>query len=170
MADLLREIIMATDLTQIPRMDVLEENEIVEALRSHGLDDVAVRHVQLRELLEEDPDESDLVIESLRLFADFLLQETNLPVPEIGAGPEGFVEAEWRIPPIEDRKANPNDRYWGLGDGILAMKFLPTGLIRFAATSGPAGRGRERLRTSGILPRTSILPAVQTFLSRLAVS
>ena len=55
-------------------MEVAEENEIVEALKSHGLDDVAVRLVQLRELLEEDPDEPDLVIESLRSFADFLLQ------------------------------------------------------------------------------------------------
>ena len=49
------------------------------------------------------------------------------------------------------------------------MKFLPTGLVRFAATLGPAGQGKERLRTSGILPRNSILPALQTFISCLAV-
>ena len=161
---------MATELTQTPVTAAAEENDILDALRSHGLNEVAVRLVHLRELIDEDPDEPDLAIESLRSFADFFLQEPHLPVPEIGAGPEGFVEAEWRIPPCEERMATPNERYWGHGDGILAMKFLPTGLIRFAATSGPAGQGKERLRTSGILPRTSILPAVQTFVSRLAVS
>ena len=120
-------------------------------------------------MIAEDPDESDLVTESLRSFAEFILQETHLPVPEIGAGPEGFVEAEWRIPYSGESKAASDESYWGRGDGILAMKFLPTGLVRFAATSGPAGQGKERLRTSGILPRNRILPAVQPSISRLAV-
>ena len=122
-------------------------------------------------MLDEDPDEPDLAIESLLSFAEFL--HTGRPAfwfRKIGAGPEGFVEAEWRISSNGESMAATDERYWGRGDGILAMKFLPTGLIRFAATSGPAGRGKERLRTSGILPRTSILPAVQTFVSRLPVS
>ncbi len=161
---------MATELTQTPVTAAAEENDILDALRSHGLNEVAVRLVQLRGLLDEDPDEPDLAIESFRSFADFFLRETHLPVPEIGAGPEGFIEAEWRIPFGEGKMATSDERYWGHGDGILAMKFLPTGLVRFAATSGPAGQGKERLRTSGILPRNSILPAVQTFVSRLAVS
>ncbi len=151
-------------------MEVTEENEIVEVLRSHGLNEVATRLVQLIEMLDEEPDEPDLEIESLQSFAELFVEETHLPVPEIGASPEGFVEAEWRITPSGNGRANPNERYWGRGDGVLAMKFLPTGLIRFAATSGPVGRGKERLRTSGILPRTSILPAVRTSVSRLVGS
>ena len=150
-------------------MEVTEEKEIVDALRSQGLNEVAARLIQLIELLEEDPDEPDLAIESLLSFAEFFMQEPQLPVPEIGADSEGFVEAEWRISSNREKMAPSDESYWGRGDGILAMKFLPTGLIRFAATSGPAGRGKERLRTSGVLPRTSILPAVQTFVSRLAV-
>lgn len=160
---------MSPDLTRTPIMEVTEEKEIVDMLKSHDLNEVASRLVQLREIIAEDPDETDLVIESMRSFAEFILQETHLPVPEIGAGPEGYVEAEWRIPSSGGRKAASDESYWGRGDGILAMKFLPTGLVRFAATSGPAGQGKERLRTSGILPRNSILPAVQTFISRLAV-
>lgn len=160
---------MATELTRTPPTEVVEEKEIVDALKSHGLNEVANRLVQLKEMIAEDPDEPDLVIESLRSFADFFMQESHLPVPEIGAGPEGFLEAEWRIPSSGGRKAASDESFWGRGDGILAMKFLPTGLVRFAATSGPAGQGKERLRTSGILPRNSILPAVQTFISRLAV-
>ena len=160
---------MATGLTRTPLIDFAEENEIVDALRSYGLNEVAARLVLLREMLDEDPDEPDLAIESLRLFAEFFIQEARLLVPEVGAGPEGFVEAEWRISSNGEKMAPPDESYWGRGDGILAMKFLTTGLVRFAATSWPAGQGKERLRTSGTLPRTSILPAVQTFVSRLTV-
>ena len=160
---------MATELTRSPIMGRTEEKEVWDALKSHGLNELAARLAQLRELLEEDPEEPDLAIESLQSFAEFFMQEPHLPVPEIGAGPEGFVEAEWCIPSNGEKMAPSDESYWGRGDGILAMKFLPTGLIRFAATSGPAGRGKERLRTSGILPTNSILPAVQTFVSRLAV-
>ena len=150
-------------------MEVSEEKEIVNTLISHGPNEVAYRLVQLKEMIAGDPDEPDLAIESLRSFADFFIQETHLPAPEIGAGPEGFVEAEWRIPSRGGKKAASDESYWARGDGILVMKFLPTGLVRFAATSGPAGQGKERLRTSGILPKNSILPAVQTFISCLVV-
>ena len=160
---------MATELTRSPIMEGTEEKEIWNALKSHGLNELAARLAQLRELLDEDPDEPDLAIESIQSFAEFFMQETHLPVPEIGAGTEGFVEAEWRIASNGDRAATPDERYWGSGDGILAMKFLPTGLVRFAATSGPAGQGKERLRTNGILPRKSTLPAIQTFVPRLTV-
>ena len=160
---------MAPNLTRTPIMEVTEEKEIIDALKSHGLNEIAYRLVQLKEMMAEDPDEQDLAIDSLRSFADFFIQETHLPIPEIGAGPEGFVEAEWRIPSNGEKKAASDESYWGHGDGILAMNFLPIGLIRFAATSGPAGKGIERLRTSGILLRTSILPAVQTYISRLTV-
>ena len=160
---------MATELTRTPLTEIEEENDILGALRANGLNEMAARVVHLREMLDEDPDEPDLVIESLRSFADFFLQETHLPVPEIGADPEGLVEAEWRISSNGKKMAAADERYWGHGDGILAMKFLPTGLIRFAATSGPAGQGKERLRTSGILPTNSILPSAMTFVARLAV-
>ena len=109
-------------------MEVTEEKEIVDALRSQGLNEVAARLVQLIEMLDEDPDEPDLAIESLRSFAEFFMQEIHLPVPEIGAGPEGFVEAEWRISTNGEGIAPSDESYWGRGDGILAMKFLPTGL------------------------------------------
>ena len=47
----------------------------IDALRSHGLNEVAVRLIQLIEMLEEDPEEPDLAIESLRSFAEFFIQE-----------------------------------------------------------------------------------------------
>lgn len=153
------------------------ENAIVTVMRLCGLTAIADRLSRFRALVAEDPEEPDLDIESLRSFADFFIQESRLPDPVIGAGPEGFLEAEWRIPSnvelmAASTSANwvfPEERYWGDGDGILAMKFLPNELIQYAAVSGPAGRGKERLRTSGILPKNDIMTAIQTFTSRLAV-
>ena len=153
------------------------EDAIVTVLRLCGLTAIANRLSRFRSLIAEDPDEPDLNIESLRSFAEFFIQEDRLPVPEIGADPEGFLEAEWRIPAIRDtmfpsfvvKWAVPDDRYWGGGDGILAMKFLPSSLIRYAAVSGPAGQGKERLRASGVLSRNEVMTAIRTFTSRLVV-
>ena len=156
---------MVSELPRSAIIEATEEKEIVDTLRSHGLNEMAARLAHLGALITDDPDELDLVFESLRSFADFLIQEERLTVPEVGAGPEGFLEAEWRIPIRSEKTASPDNSYWGRGDGILALKFLPSGLVQFAATSGPAGLGKERLRTSGTLPKSSIMSAVQTFVS-----
>lgn len=153
------------------------EDAIVTVLRLCGLTAIVDRLSRLRSLIAEDPDEPDLNIESLRSFAQFFIQEDRLPVPEIGADPEGFLEAEWRIPANQDTMfpsfvlmwTVPDDRYWGGGDGVLAMKFLPSGLIRYAAVSGPAGQGKERLRASGVLSRNEVMTAIRAFTSRLVV-
>ncbi len=149
--------------------EVAEETAIVDALRSHGLDELAARLTHLSVIIADDPDEPDLVLESLRSFAGFFMQATRLPAPEIGVGPQGILEAEWRIPASGGSIPASSAPYWGCGDGILAMKFLSSGLVQFAATSGLAGQTKDRLRTSGILPKKDIMSAVQPFVSRLAV-
>ena len=58
-----------------------------------------------------------MVIDSLKALVGFLTTERSLPDPEIGISPDGLAQIEWRIP----------------ANGIVAMEFLPTGLIRFAA-------------------------------------
>ena len=154
-----------------------EESEIVDDLRLHGLNELAARLAHLSVIIADDPDAPDLVIESLRSFADFFMQEKRLTVPEVGAGPEGFLEVEWRIRAEGEasviasyaRWVRSDERYWGQGDGILAMKFLPSGSIQYAAVSGPVGRGKERLRSSGVYFKNSIMPAIQAFTSRLGL-
>ena len=46
------------------------------------------------ESLAVDPDESKLVIGSLRLFADFSIQEDRLSPTALGVGPEELLKAE----------------------------------------------------------------------------
>ncbi len=123
---------------------------IFAGLRLFGLEDVADRLGYLHSLAG-DPDETPIEVESLRAMALFLMSERGLADPQIGITPDGLMQIEWRIPP----------------NGILAMEFLPSGLIRFAAVSAPAQPEVDRLRVNGTLPKAEAMAAVQPFTSLL---
>lgn len=123
--------------------------EMTAALRELGLEQSADRLGYLQSQAEEDPDEEPIAIASLRHLTSFLIDERHLGQPEIGVSPHGVALAQWRV----------------MGNGILAMEFLDSGLIRFAGASGPGNRDGESLRVSGILPRTKALQAIQSLLS-----
>ena len=143
-------------LTMLPAWQPQIENastheEIIAVLRSFGLDAIADRLNYLRQLVEDDPDEPSMAIESLRAMALFLMSERQLAAPQIGVTPDGLAQIEWRFPT----------------NGILAMEFLSSGLIRFAAISAPAQRGVERLSVNGTLHKDAALEAVRPFTVRL---
>ncbi len=125
--------------------------EIVGLLRLFRLDAIADRLSYLHALADDDPDESPIEIESLRAMALFLMSERKLPDPQIGINPDGLMQIQWRVS----------------SNGLLAMEFLSTRLIRFAAISEPARPGVERLSVNGTLPKDETLDAVQLFTSRL---
>ena len=100
-------------------------------------------------MADEDPDEELIAIASLRHLTSFLMDERHLAQPEIGVSPHGVALAQWRV----------------MDNGILAMEFLGSGLIRFAGASGPGSRNGESLRVSGTLPRAKALQAIQSLLS-----
>ena len=137
--------------TQIAAAD--GHQEIIAVLRMFGLYDVADRLVYLYSLADDDPDEPRIEIESARAMALFLMGERQLPDPQIGVNPDGLIQIEWRVPT----------------NGIVAMEFLPSGLIRFAAISAPARAGVERECVSGTLPIDATLDAVRPFTSRLSL-
>lgn len=124
---------------------------IIAVLRVFRLDAIADRLGYLQRLVEDDPDEPSMVLESLRALVHFLIDEQQLPAPQIGVSPDGLSQIEWRIPT----------------NGILAMEFLPSGLIRFAAISAPAQLGVERENVNGTLSKDATLDAVRPFISRL---
>jgi len=123
--------------------------EMTVALRESGLEQSADRLGYLQRLADEDPDEEPIAIASLRHLTSFLLDERHLGQPDIGVSPHGVALAQWQV----------------RGNGILAMEFLGSGLIRFAGASGPGSQDRQSLRVSGTLPRTKALQAVQSLLS-----
>ena len=135
-----------------PQIETASTHEgIVAMLRLFGLATVADRLSYLRSLADDDPDEPTIKIESLRAMALFLMDERQLPDPHIGVTPDGLIQVEWRL----------------ATRGILAMVFLTSGMIHFAAISGPTQAGIERLRVNGTLPKDGALAAVQPFSSQL---
>ena len=124
-----------------------DRRDVLTALKQSGFGAIAARLVHLHRLADEDPEEPDIPIESLRGLASFLLKEARLPGPRLGVGPEGFIQAEWRVPE----------------GGILALKFLPTGFVRFVAVSAPARTGIERRRVNGTLPANDVSDAIRAF-------
>ena len=131
-----------------------DHRDILTALEQSGLGATAARLLHLRRLADEDPEEPDIPIESLRGLASFLLNQPRLPSPRLGVGPEGLIQAEWRVPE----------------DGILALKFLPTGFVRFAAVSAPAQTGIERRRVNGTLPASDVSDAIRAFTDLVVAS
>ena len=135
-----------------PEIDPQSAHEaIIAVLRWWGRGTIADRLVYLRGLAREDPEESPIDLESLRAMAHLLMNERQLPDPRTSVTSDGFVHIEWRFP----------------SNGILAMVFLPSGLIRFAAVSVPASKGIEQLTVNGTLPRDKALAAVRQFTSYL---
>ena len=126
-----------------------------------------IRHLQ--DEIDEEEGEDLINIDSLRAFAEFILMEQGIGSPSTWIDPRGFLGLEWRIPDHArpGRTDDANSDYWGKGDGILAMVFLSSGLIRFSGTSGPVGQGIERLNVSGTYPPSDIMEAVQPFISRV---
>ena len=93
-----------------------------------------------------------MVIDSMKALVAFLTAERSLSDPEIGISPDGLAQIEWRIPQ----------------NGILAMEFLSTSLIRFAAVSASTQHGDIRSRVNGTLPRSAVLDAIRSFTSSIA--
>ena len=127
-------------------------DEILLLLQESGFKQTADRLRYLKNLARNDPDEPSMVIDSMKALIGFLTTERSLPDPEIGITPNGLAQIEWRIPP----------------DGILAMEFLPTSLIRFAAVSASTQHGETRLRVNGTLPRSEVMDAIRSFTSSIA--
>ena len=126
--------------------------KIIAGLRLCNLDAIADRLSYLHRLVEDDQDEQSINIDSLRELALFFLSERQLVNPQIGVNPDGFAQVEWLV----------GER------GALAMVFLPSGLIRFAAISAPAQRGVERKSVNGTLPKSETMDAIRPFTDRLA--
>ncbi len=122
----------------------------IDRLGAAGRGEVAESLEELIVLINEDPDEPDLDVDSLTYFADFLIDEPHFGTPVIGTDPEGRVQAEWRV----------------LSEGLLVMNFRQDGLIRFVAVAEPARPGKERMRVSGALRKADALQAVEPFLKQ----
>ena len=122
-------------------------DDIIKVLPLLRLRAIADRLDYLHKLTCDDPNEPPIVLASLREFALFFVGEPQLDEPEIGIGPDGLLHAEW----------SPQ------GGGVVAMKFLPAGLIQFAAVFAPTGGGQQP-PVHGTEPKDRALDAVRAFI------
>ena len=131
---------------------------IVAVLRLHGRERIADRIHYLQELAREDPEEQPIALDSLRHMASFLLEQGQLPDPQVGVSPNATAQVEWTIPGTSDDRP---------GNGLLAMEFLPRAIIGFAALSEPYRQGVDRHTVHGKLPAAEALEAVRAFTDRI---
>ena len=142
---------------QLDRASTAEAIENI--LRMHGRERVADRIRYLQELARLYPEEQPMDFDSLWHMAHFLLEQEQLPDPQVGVSPNALAQVEWTLPNTSDNQAR---------DGLLAMEFLPRAMIGFAALSEPYREGVDRLTAHGKLPAAEALDAVRLFTDRIA--
>ena len=161
------------EIDETPVLDNIED--VLRYLRTRNLDDLAGDLEYKKCLIEEDPDELPISLESTREFAAFVAKESLAGSPNLMVDSYGYVGLEWIIPdPLASRPGadvetteRGDDRVWGKGDGVLGLWFLPNGLVRVCGTSGPVGQGVERMLVNSIVLPTHVMGEIKPFLSRL---
>ncbi|MDE0223058.1 MAG: hypothetical protein OXJ90_27580 [Spirochaetaceae bacterium] len=114
--------------------------EMIKTVERRGLDKIADRLLDLREICNHDPDEPDIEVESLSTLANFFVDHgVTLPTPRISVSPDGRLVAEWKT-------KLPNDPE----SGAVAIEFLRHGWVRFVAF-GATSRKKGTKRTDAAL-------------------
>ena len=113
------------------------ETDVLDYLTDRGRHDVAQRLNILIQQIADSPDDNDPIQqESLdSLVKYFVTQEPPYsPYGCVVATSDGILGVEWRLPPTQ-----PTNNQWRNGDGILSLRFLPSGDIVFAGETRPTG-------------------------------
>ena len=122
-----------------------QHDEIIDVMPLLGLRTIAERLDYLYEISgDDDSNGTRMTLTSLRALALFFVSEPQRDEPNIGISPDGHLLAEWRV----------------RDGGILAMKFLPDGLIQFAAVWSATAVQRP-LRIHGTLPKDQATGSVR---------
>lgn len=107
--------------------------------------ELAVKLNFLNEVVDEDPDEDSISIDSMRNFISFLQNTTNLKCPNVALTPSNEIHAQWRTAP---------NRHF-------AAVFSQTGETRFVIFS-PNSKDPEMIdRISGLTSVDSLLETIK---------
>ena len=120
-------------------------NYVREESKIQFAQELAVKLNALNEVVNEDPDEDPISIDSMRNFISFLQNTTNLKCPNVALTPSNEIHAQWRTAP---------NRHF-------AAVFLPTEETRFVIFS-PNSKDPEMIdRISGLTSVDSLLETIQ---------
>lgn len=107
--------------------------------------ELAVKLNFLKEVVNEDPDEDSISIDSMRNFISFLQNTTNFKCPNVALTPSNEIHAQWRT--------SPNRHFTAV--------FLPTGETRFVIFA-PNSKDPEMIdRISGLTSVGSLLETIK---------
>ena len=95
---------------------------VAEILERHGLPRSAKRITYLAELAGEDPDESEIDLDSLKRAVVTVLEHPKWGEPSITLRGAGLVSMEWQT----------------RGGGTVSISFLPGDRVSYSALSAPA--------------------------------
>jgi len=107
--------------------------------------ELAVKLNFLNEVVNEDPDEDSISIDSMRNFISFLQNTTNFKCPNVALTPSNEIHAQWRTAP---------NRHF-------AAVFLPTGETRFVIFTPNSKDPEMTDRISGLTSVDSLLETIQ---------
>lgn len=136
-----------------------KEQSILDSLSQGGRFDVYQQLFEIIEGISEDPDEEELIPESLESIAKFFLK-TTLPLGFISIH-EGTLTASWRLP----HTIPPSDG-WNNSDGFLFLRFLPSGLINCVMETRPTN-DHESIYFVSEIELSQVVEKTQPFFTRL---
>jgi len=107
--------------------------------------ELAVKLNFLNEVVNEDPEEDSISIDSMRNFISFLQNTTNLKCPTVALTPSNEIHAQWRM---------ASNRHF-------AAVFLPTGETRFVIFTPNPKDPEMTDRISGLTSVSALLETIK---------
>ena len=150
--DLLLQQHATTDEWVSKIADATTPKGIASALQQRGMERSAGRILALSEFHGTDPEEPEVNLKSLRRLATAMIENPAWGEPRLTLNDEGYMHAEWST----------------VENGRVAMTFLPSDLVDFAAISAPVKSGADVKRIGGRHIGVEAINAVRWFAARIA--
>ena len=106
--------------------------------------------IKLKSILDEDEDEPDMDLDSLKSLVMFLTDHEDLSVPRMASTGEGYLHIEWPISP----------------DGLVTMQFVGATNVQFMAAS-PKATGAPTRKT-GTSSRIDAFETLRAYFEQIA--
>lgn len=157
------DVSVSSAVTQDEILDILSDNDFKE-----HVNEFRQYLIERREQLEEG-ENPDVLLESLKAAAMFLLTYPGIGYSGIRVDYEGNVDIEWCLSSENFGEDSDDSAFWGDGDGAMAIKFISADAIEFALLSGPYGpkQRTERLNISGVLSHKKMNSVIEMFSNRM---
>ena len=116
---------------------------MLEYAEENALSAVVNRIRQLQRAVDDEDEQAPIEPKSLRHALTFLLDNRDLPSPDIGFDSNGLADLDWRLEP----------------EGMIALVFGSNGSISFALTA-PSSRSEERNLASGTFEHSGLVECI----------